>query len=103
MRIWPGLRYSRLAASRSSDGSTKAAVLPVPVWAMPNRSRPVRTVGMAWRWIGVGTIIFGVRERIENGLREPESLKSQKYYLERMPAATATNRGRQRRGNKHPA
>ena len=43
----------RLAANRSSDGSMNAAVLPVPVWAMPRRSRPVRTVGIDWRWIGV--------------------------------------------------
>ena len=37
----------RAAASRSMDGSMKAAVLPVPVWAMPSRSRPLRTVGIA--------------------------------------------------------
>ena len=49
-----GLRdVARAAARRSSEGSMKAAVLPVPVWAMPSRSRPVRTVGMAWSWIGV--------------------------------------------------
>jgi hypothetical protein len=34
-------------------GSTNAAVLPVPVWAMPSKSRPLRTVGIAWLWIGV--------------------------------------------------
>ena len=50
----------------------KAAVLPVPVWAMPSRSRPVRTVGIAWRWIGVGLRIILRGERIEQGLREPE-------------------------------
>ena len=31
-----------------------AAVLPVPVWAMPIRSRPDRMGGMAWTWMGVG-------------------------------------------------
>ena len=56
MRIWPGLGMLRAAASRSSAGSMKAAVLPVPVWAMPSRSRPVRTVGMAWVWIGVACV-----------------------------------------------
>ena len=49
-----GLRDVRVAAARrSSEGSMNAAVLPVPVWAMPSRSRPVRTVGIAWGWIGV--------------------------------------------------
>ncbi len=37
-------------------GKTKAAVLPVPVWAMPIRSLPISTEGMAWRWIGVGSV-----------------------------------------------
>ena len=36
-------------------GSTKAAVLPVPVWAMPMRSLLISTEGMAALWIGVGT------------------------------------------------
>ncbi len=36
-------------------GSMKAAVLPVPVWAVAMRSRPARTAGMAWAWIGVGS------------------------------------------------
>ena len=58
---------------------------------------------MAWRWIGVGAIIFGVRERIENGLREPESLKSQKYYLEQYAGSDRDNRGAPAAGNKHPA
>ncbi len=35
-------------------GSTKAAVLPVPVWAMPSTSRPSSALGIAWIWIGVG-------------------------------------------------
>ena len=42
------------AARRCRIGSAKAAVLPVPVWAMPQRSRPVMTCGMACVWIGVG-------------------------------------------------
>ena len=41
--------------SRCKMGSTKAAVLPVPVWAMPRRSRPASRAGMAWRWMGVGS------------------------------------------------
>ena len=39
-------------------GSAKAAVLPVPVWAMPNMSRPARSSGMAAAWIGVGVMCF---------------------------------------------
>jgi hypothetical protein len=38
--LWPNAR-------RSIIGSTKAAVLPVPVWAIPSRSRPVKITGMA--------------------------------------------------------
>ena len=43
-------------ARRCRIGSAKAAVLPVPVWAMPQRSRPARTEGMACAWIGVGVV-----------------------------------------------
>ena len=35
-------------------GSAKAAVLPVPVWEAPIRSRPAITSGMPMRWIWVG-------------------------------------------------
>ena len=37
-------------------GSTKAAVLPVPVWAPASRSRPARTSGIASRCTGVGSV-----------------------------------------------
>ena len=37
-------------------GSVKAAVLPVPVWAMPRTSRRASTWGMASAWIGVGSV-----------------------------------------------
>ena len=37
-------------------GSTKAAVLPVPVCAEPMRSPPLRITGMACSWIGVGVV-----------------------------------------------
>src|SRR5687767_12619436 len=36
-------------------GSAKAAVLPVPVCAVPIRSFPARTIGKARSWIGVGS------------------------------------------------
>ena len=53
----------------------KAAVLPVPVWAMPSRSRPFKRVGMAWVWIGVAWLIILERKRLEDGLRQPEGLE----------------------------
>ena len=37
-------------------GSAKAAVLPVPVCAVPIRSLPARTIGKARSWIGVGSV-----------------------------------------------
>ena len=39
-----------------SSGMPKAAVLPVPVWAMPSRSLPDISAGMARVWIGVGVV-----------------------------------------------
>ena len=42
--------------SRCSIGSTKPAVLPVPVCAPARRSPPARTAGIACAWIGVGTV-----------------------------------------------
>ena len=49
----PGVR---VALSRWRIGRTKAAVLPVPVWAPASRSRPARTSGIASRWTGVGSV-----------------------------------------------
>ena len=42
------------AYRRSSEGSEKAAVLPVPVLAAAMRSRPSSARGMACSWTGVG-------------------------------------------------
>ena len=39
---------------RCKIGRTKAAVLPVPVWARPRMSRPSKAAGMAFSWMGVG-------------------------------------------------
>ncbi len=50
-----GMRaLARPAARRSIMGRVKAAVLPVPVWAMPRMSRPASATGMDCAWIGVG-------------------------------------------------
>ena len=46
----------RPCARMSIIGSTKLAVLPVPVCAMPMMSRIISTDGMALAWIGVGSV-----------------------------------------------
>jgi len=38
----------------SMIGRANAAVLPVPVWAMPTTSRPPRRTGMVAAWIAEG-------------------------------------------------
>src|SRR2546423_5958293 len=43
-------------ASRVRIGKANAAVLPVPVWAVPIKSFPERTIGKARSWIGVGSV-----------------------------------------------
>ena len=45
------------AAGGRGSAATKAAVLPVPVWAAARTSRPSRTSGMAAAWTGVGVLI----------------------------------------------
>ena len=37
-------------------GRAKAAVLPVPVCAEPMTSLPSRMSGIAWTWMGVGSV-----------------------------------------------
>jgi hypothetical protein len=38
-------------------GSPKARVLPEPVWALPQTSRPARASGMVRVWIGNGDVM----------------------------------------------
>ncbi len=47
---------ARPASSIVIIGSVKAAVLPVPVCAMPSTSRLASTCGIACSWIGVGVV-----------------------------------------------
>ena len=47
---------ARPAFMISIMGRVKAAVLPVPVWAMPRTSPPARATGMAWAWMGVAVV-----------------------------------------------
>jgi ubiquinone/menaquinone biosynthesis C-methylase UbiE len=51
-----GVGVTRFSPRRCSIGKAKAAVLPVPVWAMPRRSRPAKRCGIACAWIGVGRL-----------------------------------------------
>ena len=52
-----GMRaLARPAERMSIIGSVKDAVLPVPVCAQPRTSRPIRTYGIAFSWIGVGFV-----------------------------------------------
>jgi hypothetical protein len=45
----------RASPAASEWVSANAAVLPVPVWAVPIKSFPARTIGKARSWIGVGS------------------------------------------------
>ena len=76
------VRPVAVAASCSSNGSTNAAVLPVPVCATPMTSRPDRITGMAFAWIGVGSTYpfsfracesFEPRPSVVNGNYEPRT------------------------------
>ena len=58
-----GAGRRRSAIRRARIGSAKAAVLPVPVCAMPRRSRPSRRCGMAWAWMGSESCSLRGRER----------------------------------------
>src|SRR6185437_3575274 len=55
-------------------GRAKAAVLPVPVCAMPMTSRPWRAIGMVWSWIGVGVTYFSSVRARRIGSARPNSL-----------------------------
>ena len=63
------------APRMSIIGSTKPAVLPVPVWAMPMMSRIISTEGIAWRWIGVGSVIARFLTARSNSSERPRSAK----------------------------
>ena len=50
--------------------------MPVPVWAHPRTSRPIRTMGMACSWIGVGVDIAGLLDGAQDRLSKgPRSAK----------------------------
>ena len=53
-------------------GSRKAAVLPVPVAAVPMTSLPASAGGMAWAWMGVGCSKPARVERLQRLLGEAQ-------------------------------
>ncbi len=63
---------ARRPASRCRIGSAKAAVLPVPVWAMPSRSRPCRSGGMACCLDGGGVLIAFALDSAQKNLGQAE-------------------------------
>src|SRR5665213_1895859 len=73
-------------------GSAKAAVLPVPVCAMPITSRPCSTSGMVWAWIGVGVRYFSAARARRIGSARPKSLNEVKeslFYIAKRPVRLA--------------
>jgi len=58
-----------------SIGNAKAAVLPVPVWATPSRSRPASRCGMAVVWIGVGSMYRALSRARSSGSARPRVVK----------------------------
>ncbi len=64
------------ASSWCRIGSAKAAVLPVPVWAMPRMSRPASCGAIAWAWIGVGVSKPARASASVSGAARPKPAKS---------------------------
>ena len=66
-------------------GSAKAAVLPVPVWAMPRTSRPCSSAGMVRAWMGVGTVYLAAARARSNVSDEAEIGKRNITHWENSP------------------
>ena len=94
-----------VGGSRLRIGSANAAVLPVPVCAMPTRSRPARTSGMASVWIGVGVEYCSSARARMIGSARPKSLNEVKGYVLRVARRPhAKSCRRMPRGlSRHPA
>ena len=90
------MRFSRM---RCRIGSAKAAVLPVPVWAMPTTSRPVDCERDGLGLDGRGREVIFFLECTRDGIGEAEILKGgQKmgsfHYKGRRPAVYGQERAR---------
>src|SRR5574344_2396963 len=62
-------------------GMAKAAVLPVPVWAMPSKSRPLSATGIACSCIGVGFSYFFSARAFSIGSEIFNSLNVILYFM----------------------
>ena len=67
---------ARPRLSISIIGRVKLAVLPVPVWAMPIRSRRSSTIGMPWRLDRGGRGVAGIGHRLEDFGRKAQAVKA---------------------------
>ena len=74
-----------MCARRWRIGSANAAVLPVPVWARPSRSRPASTCGIARAWIGVGVDVALRRDRLRDRRDQAQLLKLHRGDIPRSP------------------
>jgi hypothetical protein len=92
-----------MAARRCRIGSAKAAVLPVPVCAMPHKSRPLRTGGIAWHWIGVGSKYPAAVRALRMGAESPRSEKSTKTFTVSRVKMPTRSCKRAARGRRRPA
>ena len=75
-RAWPALLRQAVQI-----GNAKAAVLPVPVWAMPSKSRPSTRRGNRLRLNRRRLeIVFGLERRAER-LRQPKAVERSRCHL----------------------
>ena len=88
---------ARSGESRSRIGSANAAVLPVPVCAMPQRSRPARIGEMACAWIGVGVLWPSFGNGAKNGFAKGEIGKLGQMVLSVMSKPGGARNSRARR------
>ena len=90
---------------RSMIGRRKAAVLPLPVWALAIRSLPAMMIGIPCFWTGVGTVYSALKTfssrtvdspddwklLIGGGLFSPRTFTGMESYLEKLiPVLTDT-------------
>ena len=71
----------RRASSRWSVGRANAAVLPVPVWAQPNRSRPARIGGIACALDRRGDFVAFLTDGAEQVLGQFQFCKTHNNFL----------------------
>src|SRR5215210_3488726 len=76
----------------------KAAVLPVPVWAIPSRSLPLSRIGIACSWIGVEVEYSFSASAWRTGCDSPRFSKDMVTHLYRAAPPRSRNGARKRGG-----